>query len=195
MAPADPEAWTDRPTALAEPNGVSIPAEASSHPTGGPGGGDWSPRDGGQGWGGFTPGGRIEPGDVSTVRSRIPAICLHHATARAGLGKKVAVQNEAKTALWLHAAPVPPPPWRPKRSETPRPRSSRGGPRPRPPFPALCLAQLYHRLDGAWAAPGVIQRAEPQRRSGNGAVGGAAGPPPAPGWHRWVPLVGYHTTG
>ncbi|XP_029878003.1 uncharacterized protein LOC115344588 isoform X3 [Aquila chrysaetos chrysaetos] len=32
---ADPKTWPDRPTAPDEPDGASIPAKASSHPTGG----------------------------------------------------------------------------------------------------------------------------------------------------------------
>ncbi|XP_075299677.1 uncharacterized protein LOC142364255 [Opisthocomus hoazin] len=116
----DPRHRADGPTVLADPDGTSVAAEASSPPAGGPGG-QW---DG--------------------------------------------------------------PPRRPKKGAKPPGSSSRGGPGPGPPpFPALCLAPLHHRSDGARQSTAVIQRAQRRRRRSNGGFGGAAGPPPAPGRRRF----------
>lgn len=98
-------------------------------------------------------GSRGELGDISTARSCIPAVCLHHARARAGWGGKGVGAKPGKDG----ASPCPPPPL----FEDPK-----GGPMgvpilDTPPpflFPALCLAQLYHHLDGAWDASGRARR-------------------------------------
>lgn len=128
-------------------------------------------------------GSRGELGDISTARSCIPAVCLHHARARAGWGGKGVGAKPGKDG----ASPCPPPLFEdPKGAPMGVPILDTPPPIPLPSAMfSAAVSSLGWSLGCAGKSAAVIQRAERRRRSG-----GTAGPSPSPGWHRWVPLTG-----